>query len=37
MLSNMKLLTRNKFIDKVYEDENDVFVFVYTSSVEDNT
>jgi hypothetical protein len=37
MLDNLKQLTRNTFIDALYEEEEDAFVFVYTSSAEDET
>ena len=37
MMPELKMLTRHTFYDHVFEEGDDCFVFVYTSSVEDQT
>ena len=37
MLQSTKQLTRAQFVEEVFEDELDVFLFIYSSAVEDET
>jgi hypothetical protein len=37
MLKNTKNIKRSQFLHEVYEEGADVFVFIYTSSAEDDT
>jgi len=37
MLSDCEIITRHTFTDKVYEEGDDVMIFLYTSSIEDES
>jgi len=37
MLQNTKQLKRSQFLEEVYEEGTDTFVFIYTTAIEDQT